>query len=1545
MSRDFDRRDSQGEPGGRVPASGAQQSLWLIDRMNGGSVEYHLPLFCRFAGALDVRALEASINEIVRRHEVLRSEFTHEGGRLWLVTRPYEQLELPVVRWNESDGPQDAFLERFVAELGHAPFDLGRGPLMQLRLLRLDEDDHVLLWVIHHIVTDGWSLGVMMRELEALYTAHVTGHASPLQPVSLQYADAAEHQIGMLQGDKAIKQIAYWKQKLAGAPTLLELPSSGSTAERCLQGASLPFTVAPELTEALRDLSRRNGVTLYVTLLSVFFVLLARYCRQTDLLVGMPHAGRSGLAMKQAVGLFVNTLVIRGDLSGDPTFEELLGRVKAVTREALANRDLPFEKVVEALAPERCPGRHPLIQAMFTQVPEFGPMELPGLQVTSGLLSNATSKIDVELAYRELPAGLGFRLDYAADLFDSAFIGRWVGHYQVLLEAVVRNPETPVSSLPLLTEAERHQLVVEWNATERRYPSEKCLHQWFEEQVERTPDGGAIAFAEEVLTYRELNARANRLAHRLRSLGVGPEVMVGVMMERTPLMVAGLLAILKAGGAYVSIDPAFPAERIRFMLEDAGAALVLTQESLRGTLPDAGVSALLADTEELSQWPTENPATGVQSHHLSYVIYTSGSTGRPKGVALTHRNASAFLHWCDEEFGFQPDDVLLAATTICFDLSIFELFYPLSAGAQIRLAASPLDIPEHLERGDVTYLNTVPSVLRHLLTHTAQRFRLKGINLAGEALRLELVRQAYAQLDVACIRNLYGPSEDTTYSTVARLERDLDHEPTIGRPIANTQAYVVDVQLGLVPIGVAGELLLGGHGLARGYLNRPDLSAEKFIPNPFGDGRVYRTGDLVRYRPDGNLEFLGRIDHQVKIRGFRVELGEVEVALMAHSAVRECVVSAHEDGARLVAYLVADLSVGATGGDYEVVDRRSTPRFSYRARCRSRREGSPDAIADAINLSETGIGLTNVSEPWAPGARVAISVSDLLGGEWLEGTVSWANDGAAGVAFEAPGGALQAAINRLADQQGMTVSALRRFLMSRLPEYMVPSVFVLLDALPLTPNGKVDRKALPAPTPDVLARAAKAEPPRGVLEEAVAACWRELLALPVVGRTDNFFDLGGYSLLAVRLLSRLEQVTGTALPLQAFFQAPTVAAVAHALERVSEGTLPDTRPVSLKDEARLDPALGALAPFPDVARPPRQIFLTGATGFLGAHLLAELLNQTEATVHCLVRARDSAGARARLRRRLEELKLWSETFEARIVPVLGDLALPRFGLLEAEFDRMALAMDQVIHNGAWVNHLYPYQVLKAANVGGTQEAIRLAWQGKTKSLHYISTTGVLAESEPGPEGLIREDGDLGQGEGVRGGYSQSKWVAEKLIRLAGDRGLPVTIYRPGRVWSHSRSGALNPADFVGRLLFGCLQTGKAPQWSVPLDLVPVDFVAGAIAYLSQQASSIGQTFHLTNPDSPTFDDLLDQATTAGYAIEKMPFDAWHEEVLQAAAQGEVNSLTPLAPLLADPDYLAAGSRTARYSNYNTLQALDGTNFTMPPVDGLLTSRMLATPGQ
>ncbi|WP_437669410.1 amino acid adenylation domain-containing protein [Sorangium sp. So ce131] len=1078
-----------------IPLSHGQRQIWLHASLHPGALFYNEPFSLRLTGPLDADALGRALDELLRRHEILRSTFAVVGGEPVQQIQPPAPLDLRRVELSELPAPSsEARWERAVAlatDEARRPFDLARGPLLRATLVRLDEADHVLFVVVHHILMDGISIfDVLPRELHALYQAFAAGKPSPLPELAIQYADVAVWQREQQLSGALQPQIDYWRRQLADLPTL-ELPTDRPRpAAADLAGARHCIALPRELTRRLKALAREEGVTLFVVLLSAFKVLLHRYAQQDEIVVGTSASCRHPPETEDLLGFFLNTLVLRTDLRADPTFRELLGRVRAVSQAALSHQDVPFATLVQALQPKRVPGQNPLFQVAFVLEPPVPAID-PGWSLSQLDVDTGASKFDLMLELDEREDGIIGRIEYSTALFDARTIERMAGHYEALLAGAARDVDQRLSRLPLLTPAEQREL----RALAVAPPgpgSDACVHHLFEAQVERSPEAVAVVFDDGAgnvtsLTYRELNRRANQLAHTLLGLGereapasgatrapgergVAPEDRVAVCMYRSIEMIVALLGVLKAGLAFVPLDPTYPTERLAFMLEQTQARVMLTQARVGEVLPGGRARVLCLDEgwEEIGRARDDNPALPASPDQLAYVMYTSGSTGRPKGVAVPHRGIARLVKGTTYA-SFAPEEVFLQLASVSFDAATFEIWGALlNGGRLVVMPPTPPSIEGLLrvirEHG-VTTVWLTAGVFHLLVDERVADLRgVRQILAGGDVLSPQHVNRALAELPGCRIINGYGPTESTTFACCATVTGPVGHTVPIGRPIPGTSAHVLDEHRNEVPAGVPGELYIGGEGLARGYFGRPDLTEERFIPDPTGcasGGRLYRTGDRVRLMSDGQLEFLGRIDHQVKVRGYRIELGEIEVVLGAHPGVREVVVAARPDRSgdkRLVAYVVPH------GGRAEPSSRR-------------------------------------------PGQRARPSDVDPPGG-----------------------------IER----------ALRDFVQQRLPDYMHPSAIVLLDALPLTGNGKVDREALPAPD-ELRPAGAPIVAPRGSLEERLAALWQDVLGLERVSVHDNFFDLGGHSLLLMRLHERIRDAFGSDLSIVDLFARPTITALAAFL--------------------------------------------------------------------------------------------------------------------------------------------------------------------------------------------------------------------------------------------------------------------------------------------------------------------------------------------------------------------------------------------------------------
>jgi amino acid adenylation domain-containing protein len=903
-----------------LPLSFAQMRLWLLEQMEPGTAAYIIQSNFLLKGELNLPVLEETLSEMARRHEALRTYFvTVDGQPVQKIAdpEPFNFSLIDLQGLSDSDWLQEA--KRLALLDAKKPFDLRQAPLIRATLLKRSAREHVVLFSVHHIVFDDWSLGVFQYELSELYAAFLQNRKSPLPELPIQYADYAVWQRNWLQGEALQTQLDYWKEKLKGGLPILELPTDRPRPSvQTHNGSAASLLLSPDLTEKLNALSRGEGVTLFVTLMAAFQALLLRYTGQEDLLVGAPIANRNREEIEGLIGFFVNTLVMRSDLSGNPTFRELMKRVQDTALGAYAHQDLPFEKLVQELNPERDLSRSPILQVLFSFLnTPTQPVALQGLEVIRATGEGGGSKVDLSLYAIEVSEGISCAIEYNTDLFNADRIQRMLQHLQVLLEGVVRNPGKRLSEFAIMTDDELHRLLVDWNRTQVDFANHMALHELFDAQAQRTPEAVAAEFEGTQLRYRELNERANQLARHLKGLGVGPDFPVGLFHERSLNMMVALLGILKAGGAYVPLDPSFPEERLSYMVENSGMHVLITQSSLDGLLParPKSVVRLDADWKEIAKMdagrltvPSATPS------NLAYVLYTSGSTGEPKGVEIEHSSIVNLLLSLQREPGFTASDTLLAVTTLSFDISALELFLPLISGGRVFIASrddthDPVRLMQRMEESRCTVMQATPTTWRALIHAGWNGSATLKVLCGGEAFSPDFAQKLKSRC--AELWNVYGPTETTVWSTLCKIS-SVDGPVSIGKPIANTEVYVLDANRNALPIGVPGELYIGGAGVARGYLNRADLTEERFIENPFkANARLYRTGDLARWLPNGQLECLGRADHQVKIRGFRIELDEVEAILSRHAAVRQCVIVASEElsgDKKLIAYYEAQMN-------------------------------------------------------------------------------------------------------------------------------------------------------------------------------------------------------------------------------------------------------------------------------------------------------------------------------------------------------------------------------------------------------------------------------------------------------------------------------------------------------------------------------------------------------------------------------------------------------------------------------------------------------------
>ncbi|MEU4178892.1 amino acid adenylation domain-containing protein [Streptomyces sp. NPDC026589] len=1456
----LDRADRQERPAltarerpDPAPLSFAQQRLWFLHRALGPSATYNISVVHRLTGELDRGALEEALSDVVGRHESLRTVFPNAGGEPFqrVVDASAARPLLPVTEVEDEES-----LQSRLREAARYLFDLSVESPLRADLFARGPADHVLAVVIHHIAADGWSMAPLTRDLATAYAARCQGREPAWEPLPVRYTDYTLWQ-RRLQGDPddpdglLNRQLAHWSSVLAGLPVELELPyDRHRPAVASYSGARVPLRIDAELHTALTELARRSGASLFMVLHAGLATLLTKLGAGTDIPVGSAIAGRTDQALDELVGFFVNTLVLRTDTSGDPAFTELLARVRRTALAAYAHQEVPFERLVETLNPTRSPARHPLFQiALSLDADEATSFALPGLRTTRIPVSTATAKFDLDIGVHEQRSetgeclGLHGTIDYATDLFDHDTVQDLAARWVRLLEAVVQHPERRVSRIDVLSDSERRLLLGDTaRSTTARLPA-GTIHEVFRTQVRAAPDTVAVVADDATLTYAQLNARANRLAHALTARGVGVEDVVALALPRSGDLVVAVLAVLKAGAAYLPLDPEYPVRRIAAMFADARPALLLTDTTTvaAGDL-GTGTPRLLLDAPEtealLRGLPDDDPMTQVSPDDAAYVIYTSGSTGTPKGVVARHSSVvNVAAQYRNQVFGPAAERVgarslrVALTASVSFDASWGQLAALLD-GHELHVpdSATWADADRcvaWLTRHRIDTVDATPSYMRILSDRglfTDERWRPSVAVLGGE----ELPDQLWAELravDGLAAYNMYGPTECTVDAVQARLETAVT--PVLGHSVPGTRAYVLDTALRPVPTGVTGELYVAGAGLARGYLRRPGLTAQRFVADPYGPPgtRMYRTGDLARRRTDGQLVFAGRVDDQVKVRGHRIEPGEVEAVLSSHPRVAHAVVTACGD-----------------------------------------RLGETRLVAYAVPVTGSAI-----------------------------------------------------------DPAG-----LRSFLLERLPAYMVPSAFVVLDALPLTPNGKLDRAALPAP--DYATAAGSARSARTPEEQALCELFAEVLDVPAVGVDDDFFALGGHSLLATRLASRIGEALAVPFRLSALLEAPTPAGLARHLSADDPHTVSSWVPDS---EAELSPALR----FPSVAQPPgdpREVLLTGATGFVGAFVLSELLHRTAARVHCLVRARTDAQARQRLAETMRTYGIEATPDDPRLNIVRGDLSAPGLDVEPARWAQLRETIDTIVHSGAHVHHLSPYARLKPANVEGTRTLLRLAGEGRPKTFHHLSTLGVFRPGQDSSR-LVTEDCPIdGERHPFGRGYAASKWVADRLVERAFERGVSGGIYRLGRIWAHTSTGAVSQDDMFSRLLTSCAALGcypSEPQFQEAV--LPVDVLAGALVELLRDGDRADLVHHLHHPGS-----VGPGAFMAGYdrmhgtRSEEVPLTVWLKRLRRASERGQDLPILPYQAHFEEQanDARAGQQPTLKFDNTRTVHRLRRLGIAIPEID-------------
>ncbi|MFI9262188.1 amino acid adenylation domain-containing protein [Streptomyces sioyaensis] len=1425
------------------PLSFQQESIWLNDQFQEGRSRYVESWAHRIGGRVDITAVEAALTEIVRRHEVLRSRLHLDAGRPLQTVLPARPVTV-VRRVVAADGMTEA-LHAAISE----PLSLDAPPLLRAYLFEAAVPDRadggtegggghdaVLVVIIHHAAMDGASLHLLDSEFSSCYRSALEGTAPPLPAPTRQIGSYAERQRRASRMTESA-HLAYWRTTMHGAPEETCLPADRPRpAVLGHRGGEVRFTLDNAVTQGVRRLAEEQRATPYVVLLAALLALTYRMTEQEDLVIGTPVSLRDEPELDSVIGCLAEVLPLRHRVAHTDTFTDLVSATQDVVLDAVEHRDVSFSRLVAELDVDRTLSRFPLFQIVFTaDHTEPAGIDLPGATAHRLPLHNGTAKYDLFLNL--IPEGSGFHgfLEYATDLYERETVERLVERYRVLLADAICHPERELGDLALLPAAEQQLIRSSWSSEPLSGTHRPLAHEVVTARACLTPQAPAVMWGDETLTYRALDAASDALAAELVERGHAGQP-VALCLDRSFGSAIAVLAILKAASACVPLDASYPAERIAYMLRDSGSTALLTHHAVadRIRLPDHVPVIFLDDLppyDPTADRPTSLPAASPDD--LAYILYTSGSTGRPKGVAMSHRSLSSLVDWQHRRTD-GPGVRTLQFAPLSFDVAFQELFSTWASTGVVVLAdeeartdpARLCDLlaERHIERIFLPYV-ALQQLARYACAQERHCPSLKEVVTAGEQLFVTpAIRRFFTDLTDATLENHYGPTE-THVVTTERLvgpPSAWPERPAIGRPVPGARVYVLDNAMRPRPVGSTGELYIGGHVPAQGYLGQPQLTAEKFIQDPYSPqpSRVYRTGDLARLLADGRIEFLGRTDDQVKVRGHRVELGEVESAIKAVPGVADAVVVTAE----------------AAPGD---------------------------------------------------GKRL------------ITGYIPAAEDSAAPAS-------VRAALHR------------------SLPSFMVPSVYVPLTSFPMTPSGKVDRAAIARSQPPVSARPAANAPYATATQQRIAGECARILGVDVVGANDDFFEQGGDSLLAVQLALALSTELNVRVPMNAVFRAPTP----HALAQLVDSLEAHPNAPQLGDDLLLPPDITPATDLVTATAEPRIVLLTGATGFLGAFLLREILERTKAQVHCIVRGADRAQATRRLRSTLDTYGIRTEESENRIVVHAGDLALPRFGLSGQAYDLLARTVDVIYHAGAAVNLAQAYAQSRGANVLGTVEVLRLAAAHRTVPVQHISTVGVF--SGPGLRGRrIGPDQPLTPLDGLVHGYTQSKWVAETLVETARGRGLPVTVYRPTRIAGDSSSGACQSADFLWLLLKGCAQAQLAPVLDgVAFDLVPVDYVSRAVVALSGTPGAMGRNLHLSSERLLPFGKAVEGLRTLGYPIEEVPVCAW----LRAVEQRPDNAAFPLLGVLGLDGHDDDPEGSVRIDSTDTARLLRDTGITCPDVD-------------
>ncbi|OPZ94372.1 MAG: Linear gramicidin synthase subunit D [Firmicutes bacterium ADurb.Bin419] len=1421
----------------KIPVSYHQERIWFIDQFERGSlyengpVYHNIPLVVEIKGELDISLLQKSICCVINRHEALKTIIVKEEDKIYQQVAADNGFLLDIVQMPEGMGNYNEMLNYALDFVKNSYKDGIDGALIKGKLMKADNSHHFLVLSIHHLICDKKSLEIIAREISACYEAYSKGSEPRLEDLELHYGDFSDWQ-NNLPAEIMESLYMFWRRKLSGKLQALELSTDNPRAPiHVYNEGRYCFELNEELFEKVDRFCVSRGISQRDLLLAVFKVLLYRYSGLEEIVVGTSMENRIQEELENVVGPIANLVVLRSFIKDTQNFIDVSDNVSAYINEAKEYSSIPFDKLVLELNPENDMSRTALFDVLFQY--EQDKQDLFEMKEGQWKIIDTNlgwGKYDLNLLIKKMERSYSCIMTYNSDYYNSSTIERMMNHFIILCNKLLDNPMLEVSKVSFLSHKEETMLLDELNDTDTQYPKGKCIHDFFTDQCRKTPDNVAIKFNHETITYRELNEKTNGLARLIRSKGVGRNNIVGMVLERSPYMIIAMISVLKAGGAYLPIDPQYPEDRINYLIEDSGAQIILTTEDLKEKCSFAEqIICIDSIDEDVDCGDLESINT---PDDMAYIIYTSGTTGNPKGVIIEHRNIARLMFNDNFQFDFDHSDVWTMFHSYNFDFSVWEMYGALLYGGRLVIVAKMIardtkSFLELLRKEGVTVLNQTPPAFYNLINEEFSvgnsgvsydsPLKLRYIIFGGEALnpcKLKHWKNRYPETKLI---NMYGITETTVHVTYKEItDKEIESNVSnIGKPLPTLTTYIMDRNMGLQPLGVAGELLVGGDGVGRGYLNREELTKEKFIWNPYKPSeRLYRSGDLVRYLENGEMEYLGRIDHQVKIRGFRIELGEIESVLVKYSEIKEAVVIGKKDSSQdssLVAYVV-----------------------------------------------------------WNEYGR-------------------------------------------------RDINALRTYLKGALPEYMVPSFFVNMDCLPLTSNGKVDRKNLPEPDKAQNTSGEVYVEPSSEIEKAIFEIWKEVLKVEKIGINDNFFNIGGNSLLVTKIVYKFNEKFKLNLTFPYFFTSPTISAMARFVESQSEKVdATNNKNFDFREEVVFDQNIKFDLTFHKANFKVKNILLTGATGFLGAFLLKDLLEETSGFVYCLVRAKTIDEVMERIQNNLEYYSLWKDEMKERIIPLPGDLEMPLFGLSESEFIELSDNIDIIYHNGAVARYIYPYERLKKANVSGTHEIIKLASMRKIKPIHYISTVSVFNFTK---KKLIYE-GDLPEKpEKIESeGYSQSKWVAEELLRKASAKGIPVSIYRPGRICGDSITGACQTNDFLWQVIQTCIEIQGVFDCKMEFDMAPVNYVSKCIVKISKNLQNIGQNYHLYNPHRISMENIKVWIGSLGYSMDVLPYKEWYCKVKNVAENHQYSMAAKLLPALAED--MPEESILVTFDDQNTRKAIE-----------------------